>query len=99
MVQGQGNSLSSGDVAAAFEDGSCDHVIEGVASLGGQEHFYLEPNCSLIIPGEHEEVTVISSTQVGTCRVQGLGAWLLLLGSRACRPACAPQAQRVSGLI
>ena len=29
-----------------------------------QEHFYLEPNCSLVVPGEAGEVTIISSTQV-----------------------------------
>jgi hypothetical protein len=28
-----------------------------------QEHFYLEPNCSLVVPGEADEVTIISSTQ------------------------------------
>jgi xanthine dehydrogenase/oxidase len=40
-------------------------VLEGVVRNGGQEHFYLEPNACLCIPGEGlESVTVYSSTQV-----------------------------------
>jgi xanthine dehydrogenase molybdopterin-binding subunit B len=35
--------------------------------IGGQEHFYLEPNSCLCLPGEAgEEMTVISSTQAPT---------------------------------
>ena len=64
LVQGQGNSLACGDVAAAFESSECERVIEGEARLGGQEHFYLEPQCSVVIPGEHQEFTIISSSQV-----------------------------------
>lgn len=30
---------------------------------GGQEHFYLETQGSLAIPGEEDEMTIISSTQ------------------------------------
>ena len=39
-----------------------------------QEHFYLEPNCSLVVPGEAGEITIISSTQVrsgGVSQAQG----------------------------
>ena len=64
LLQGQGNLLACGDVAAAFESPECKHIIEGEARLGGQEHFYLEPQCSVVIPGEHEEFTIISSSQV-----------------------------------
>lgn len=41
-----------------------DHVVEGVFKLGGQEHFYLEPNNCCAIPGENDEMTLYSSTQV-----------------------------------
>ncbi len=30
-----------------------------------QEHFYLEPNASIVIPGENDEYLSYSSTQVG----------------------------------
>lgn len=54
----QGNS-------EAFDDWSdCDHVIEGETRLGGQEHFYLETNAVLCIPGkEDQQMEVWSSTQ------------------------------------
>ena len=31
-----------------------------------QEHFYLEPNCSIVIPKEHDEYEAFASTQVRT---------------------------------
>lgn len=34
--------------------------------MGGQEHFYLEPQGSVIIPLENDEMVVISSTQVSS---------------------------------
>lgn len=46
----------------AFKD--CDHVFEGVSKMGGQEHFYLETNTSLVNPKpEDGEMEVWSSTQ------------------------------------
>ena len=43
---------------------SADHVFEGVARMGGQEHFYLETNASIVIPkSEDGEVEVFASTQ------------------------------------
>jgi xanthine dehydrogenase/oxidase len=38
-------------------------IIEGDLQMGGQEHFYLEPNGALAIPGEQDEMTVYSSMQ------------------------------------
>ena len=32
--------------------------------VGGQEHFYLEPQGTVILPGENDEFVIISSTQV-----------------------------------
>jgi len=38
-------------------------VLEGTIKLGGQEHFYLEPNGAIVIPTENDEYLLISSTQ------------------------------------
>ncbi|OCK73770.1 hypothetical protein K432DRAFT_430402 [Lepidopterella palustris CBS 459.81] len=46
----------------AFAD--CDRVFEGRTRIGGQEHFYLETNASLVIPHvEDGSMEVWSSTQ------------------------------------
>jgi len=39
------------------------HRLEGIFRIGGQEHFYLEGQASLAIPGEAGEMTVHCSTQ------------------------------------
>ncbi|KAK6119792.1 hypothetical protein DH2020_046461 [Rehmannia glutinosa] len=56
--------LTKGDVDLCFLSGQCDKIIEGDVRVGGQEHFYLEPNITLIwtIDGGNE-VHMISSTQ------------------------------------
>ncbi|KAL2332174.1 hypothetical protein Fmac_019755 [Flemingia macrophylla] len=56
--------LSKGDVDHCFQSGQCDQIIEGEVQMGGQEHFYLEPQSSLIwtVDGGNE-VHMISSTQ------------------------------------
>lgn len=64
-MQGFGHRIELGDVDAAWEQ--CEVVVEGEVRVGGQEHFYLEPQGSIIIPGENDEITVISSTQVISC--------------------------------
>ncbi|KAM1342911.1 hypothetical protein ACFX11_007181 [Malus domestica] len=53
-----------GDVDICFQSSQCDHVIEGEVRVGGQEHFYLEPNSSVVwtVDGGNE-VHMISSTQ------------------------------------
>jgi xanthine dehydrogenase large subunit len=69
--------IRRGDVAAAFA--SADHVLEGAFTSGGQEHFYLEPQSALAIPGEAGQITVHSSTQNPT-EIQALVARCLGLG-------------------
>jgi xanthine dehydrogenase large subunit len=69
--------IQRGDVAAAFA--SADHVLEGMFRSGGQEHFYLEPQSALAIPGEAGQITVHSSTQNPT-EIQALVARCLGLG-------------------
>lgn len=54
--------IKKGDVEDAFKN--CDHVFTGVARMGGQEHFYLETNASVVIPKpEDGEMEIFSSTQ------------------------------------
>ncbi|ETI28697.1 xanthine dehydrogenase [Cladophialophora carrionii CBS 160.54] len=54
--------IRRGDVDKAFQE--CDHVFEGTARMGGQEHFYLETNAALAIPKpEDGEMEIWSSTQ------------------------------------
>jgi xanthine dehydrogenase large subunit len=58
---GKPRHLQRGDLAAAFE--AAEHVFEGSFLSGGQEHFYLESQASLAVPGESGQMTVYSSTQ------------------------------------
>ena len=51
----------AGDAAAALA--RAEHVLEGTFRTGGQEHFYLETQAALAIPGEAGQITVHSSTQ------------------------------------
>ena len=54
--------IKNGDVDKAFEE--ADHVFTGIARMGGQEHFYLETNASVVIPKpEDGEMEVWASTQ------------------------------------
>ncbi|KAF5838823.1 molybdopterin binding aldehyde oxidase/xanthine dehydrogenase [Dunaliella salina] len=54
--------IESGDPEGAME--KADHVIEGTFKVGGQEHFYLEPQNCCVIPHENDELTLYSSTQI-----------------------------------
>jgi xanthine dehydrogenase large subunit len=69
--------IHRGDVASAFA--SAEHMLEGTFTSGGQEHFYLEPQSALAIPGEGGQITVHSSTQNPT-EIQALVARCLRLG-------------------
>ncbi len=53
--------LERGDVAAGLA--KAQRRITGTMLMGGQEHFYLESQVALAVPGEDEDVTVHSSTQ------------------------------------
>ena len=52
------------------------HRIEGDVRIGGQEHFYLEGQAALAVPGEADEMRVFSSTQHPS-EVQNLVAHML----------------------
>jgi xanthine dehydrogenase large subunit len=52
---------SDGDVDAGLA--AAPHRLEGTLEIGGQEHFYLEGQAALALPGEGGEMHVLSSTQ------------------------------------
>ena len=63
-----------GNAAAAIA--AAPHRLEGSLRIGGQEHFYLEGQAALAVPGEDDEILVFSSTQ-HPAEVQGLVAGML----------------------
>ena len=54
-------TLSRGDAEAALAE--APRRLSGRMRVGGQDHMYLEGHIALAIPGEDDEVTVVSSTQ------------------------------------
>uniref|UniRef100_A0A1I7XZV4 xanthine dehydrogenase n=1 Tax=Steinernema glaseri TaxID=37863 RepID=A0A1I7XZV4_9BILA len=57
------SSLNEGDTVKVTDWSSYDRVVEGSIRMGGQEHFYLETQQCIAIPGEDDEMEIISSTQ------------------------------------
>jgi xanthine dehydrogenase large subunit len=53
-------AFTTGDVAAALA--ASEHRVAGTLRIGGQEHFYLEGQVALAVPGE-DEMQVYSSSQ------------------------------------
>jgi xanthine dehydrogenase large subunit len=53
--------IERGDIAGGFA--AATHTIEGILHIGGQEHFYVESQIAIVIPGENGTMTVHSSTQ------------------------------------
>lgn len=54
--------IKNGDPEEAFKN--CDYTFNGVARMGGQEHFYLETNACVAIPKpEDGEMEIWSSSQ------------------------------------
>jgi xanthine dehydrogenase large subunit len=66
--------MRDGDAEAALA--AAPRRIGGEFRVGGQEHFYLEGQIALAIPGEDDDVTIISSTQHPT-EVQHIAARVL----------------------
>nr|WP_236841907.1 xanthine dehydrogenase molybdopterin binding subunit [Bosea sp. PAMC 26642] len=73
-------TLERGDVAAAMA--ASPRRLRGSMAIGGQDHFYLESQIALAIPGEDEDMTVLSSTQHPS-EVQHMVAAVLGVGSHA----------------
>ena len=42
---------------------NCENYLEGTLTTGGQEHWYLETQSALAVPGEEQEMKIYSSTQ------------------------------------
>lgn len=53
--------IETGDVEKTLR--SSENILEGIFESGAQEHFYLETQSCLCIPGEGSEMNVYSSTQ------------------------------------
>lgn len=60
-LMGDERKIDCGDAEQALK--SSAHTIKGELFTGAQEHWYLETQAALCIPGEGKEMTVISSTQ------------------------------------
>jgi xanthine dehydrogenase large subunit len=53
--------IERGNIEKAFREST--HIIEGTLRTGAQEHWYLETQTCLCIPGEGKEIKAYSSTQ------------------------------------
>jgi xanthine dehydrogenase large subunit len=82
--------IKCGDVDAALA--AAEHTIEGTLVSGGQEHFYLEAQSALAIPGESGQLTIHSSTQ-NLAKIQALAA--RCLGLRQNQVVC--ECRRMGG--
>lgn len=61
---GTEHKIEMGKVDEAFSNYTDDYeLVEGETYIGGQEHFYLEPQGCIAIPSENDEILVYSSTQ------------------------------------
>src|SRR5690606_7182997 len=60
-VVGPGMTIRRGDVDQALAGTA--HRISGAIRIGGQEHFYLEGQVSLAVPGEDGEMLLYTATQ------------------------------------
>ena len=73
-------TLSRGDLGAAMA--AAPRRIQGKMAIGGQEHFYLEGQIAMALPGEDEDVTILSSTQHPS-EIQHMVAHVLGVASNA----------------
>ncbi|MBU1336230.1 MAG: xanthine dehydrogenase molybdopterin binding subunit [Alphaproteobacteria bacterium] len=53
--------LERGDIEAGLS--AAPRRVKGSFEIGGQDHFYLEGQISMAVPGEDEDVTIFASTQ------------------------------------
>jgi xanthine dehydrogenase large subunit len=72
--------LERGDVTDALA--ASPRRLKGSIEIGGQDHFYLEGQIALAVPGEDEDMLVLSSTQHPS-EVQHMVAQVLGVGSHA----------------
>jgi xanthine dehydrogenase large subunit len=72
--------LERGDLAEALA--ASPRRLKGSMAIGGQDHFYLESQISLAIPGEDQDMLVLCSTQHPS-EVQHMVAQVLGVGAHA----------------
>lgn len=53
--------IETGNISKGFENSQ--QKLEGTLITGGQEHWYLETQSAIAVPGEEKEIKVFSSTQ------------------------------------
>lgn len=58
---GPERKINCGNIEIALKE--CDQVIKGEFNTGAQEHWYLETQACLCLPGEKNEIVAFSSTQ------------------------------------
>jgi xanthine dehydrogenase/oxidase len=75
-----GKGIVEGDVDGALAGAA--HVVEGDLTMNGQEHWYTEPHALTVIPGEDEEMTVVTCTQ---CVMKTQNSVAGVLGVPACK--------------
>ncbi|WP_298507604.1 xanthine dehydrogenase molybdopterin binding subunit [uncultured Nocardioides sp.] len=83
--QGARPTMTRGDAAAGLARAA--YVFEGVTTMAGQEHFYLETHCALATVDEGGQVFVQSSTQHPT-ETQEIVAHVLGVPSHAVTVQC-----------
>ena len=74
------SEMIKGDTQSALA--TAPHALRGRVCAGGQEHFYLEGQAALAIPGEDGEIQLFSSTQHPS-EIQHKTAEMLGLGNHA----------------
>ena len=99
--------MTRGDVGGALKQSP--HRLKGELRCGGQDHFYLEGQIALAIPGESGDFHIFSSTQhpteiqhaVGHCSASRsmpspwkCGAWAAPSAARRARPRSSPASPR-----
>ncbi|MBI3765382.1 MAG: xanthine dehydrogenase molybdopterin binding subunit [Ignavibacteriales bacterium] len=77
LLLGPPSTIKRGDVDSALK--KAPHTLRGELRTGAQEHWYLESQVCLCIPGEGREINVYSSTQHPS-ETQALIAELLGIG-------------------
>lgn len=83
--------LRQGDVSKSLIDAK--HKLTGTILIGGQEHFYLEPNCCMVIPSDDDEEVVLYLGTQKPSAAQELTA--LALGRDASHITC--HVKRIGG--
>lgn len=58
---GSVRTMQRGDVDAALK--TAKYTLKGELEIGAQEHWYLETQACICVPGEQQEITAYSSTQ------------------------------------